>query len=159
MLNLKPLPVEGGYFSETYRSADIIRKDALPDKFPADRNTGTCIYYLLNQDTFSEFHTLAADEIYHFYCGDPVTLVQIFPDGNLTLTTLGSDLEAGQVPQVVVPSGVWQASYVKEGGSFALMGCTVFPGFDFADYQKGNWEVLLKKFPRHHATIMKLTRP
>lgn len=158
LLGLEPLPVEGGYFTRTYYSDEVVGADALPQRYARDKAFGSCIFYLLKGGEFSEFHCLPTDEIYHFYCGDPVELLEINPEGELRTTILGRDLRAGQKIQHVVTRGTWQASFVKPGGSVALMGCTMAPGFDPKDYEKGHWEKLLRKFPRHHLLIMKYTR-
>lgn len=149
LLDLKPLPVEGGYFRETYRSAD-----RLPSK---DKALATAIYYLLTPDTFSALHRLPTDEIFHFYLGGPVTMLQLGPTGGQVLT-LGPDLVAGQQPQVVVPRGVWQGSFLQVGSDFALLGTTMAPGFDFADYENGQRAVLANLFPAYTEMICRLTR-
>src|SRR3954465_9562713 len=131
-LNLKRLPREGGYFAETYRSSIEIPQNT--SGTPASRNLGTAIYYLLTPDTFSAMHKLPGDEIFHFYLGDPVEMLQLHPDGTGKLIMVGSDLETAMRPQVLVPGGVWQGSRLLKGGKFALMGTTMSPGFDFADY-------------------------
>jgi predicted cupin superfamily sugar epimerase len=146
-LNLRPLPREGGLYRETYRS-DL--------QGPNGRAAGTAIYYLLTPDTFSALHRLAYDEVFHFYLGDPVEMLQLDPkSGEGRVVTLGSDLLAGQQPQVVVPRGVWQGSRLKPGGSFALLGTTMAPGFDFADYEAGN-ERLADVFPAFAERIRRL---
>lgn len=157
-LDLKPLPKEGGFFKEMFRSSEIFTQSALPARYVTDKAAMTSIYYMLELSTFSAFHRLKSDEIYHFYLGDPVGLVLLNADGSLTNVTLGSDILAGHHLQYAVPRDVWQASSLVPGGNFALMGCTVSPGFDFDDYEHGNWEALLRQYPLHHATIMNHTR-
>jgi predicted cupin superfamily sugar epimerase len=120
----------------------MIPKDALPASYPAARHAGTCIYYLLEPGTFSEMHRLASDEVFHFYLGDPVEMLQIAPGGAVRRVILGSDLAAGQQVQLVVPKHVWQGSRLLPGGSVALLGCSVSPGFDYADYETGTREKL-----------------
>ncbi len=107
-LLLKPHPIEGGYFRETYRSAAEVPGAILPPSYAADapRSFGTAIYYLLTPDTFSELHTLPTEEVFHFYLGGPVRMWQLFPDGRARQVVLGTDILAGQEPQVVVPAGV-----------------------------------------------------
>lgn len=148
-LDLKPLPLEGGYFRETYRSDRKI--DGLKD-------VSTCIYFLLTGETFSAFHRLPSDEIWHFYSGDPVDLYTIDDAGLLIVNRLSSQVGEGTAPQVVVNAGCWQAANLADGGRFALLGCTVAPAFDFEDYQHGRREQLLERFPQHRNVIMKLTR-
>lgn len=157
-LQLEPLTIEGGYYRRTYCSDETIPSSALPERYKMDKAFSSCIYFLLTPDTFSEFHLLPTDEIYHFYLGDPVDLVEIHPDGELTTTTLGQDIFSGQRLQYVVRKNTWQSSCLRAGGQFALFGCTLSPAYDWEDHQKGNWESLLRQFPKHHQTIMRLTR-
>ena len=114
------------------------------------------IYYLLTPDTFSALHRLQSDEIFHFYLGDPVEMLQLGPDG-ARIITLGTDLAAGQQPQHLVPRGIWQGSRLVAGGSLALLGCTVSPGFDYADYEHGDRAVLMAQYPGHAEMIRQLT--
>src|SRR5205085_8618727 len=128
----------GGYFRETYRSADLLPASALPPHYRAPRWASTAIYYLLTPDTCSALHRLGSDEVFHFYLGSPVRMLQLFPDGQGKELIFGPDLLEGQSVQVVVPRGVWQGSVLEPGGAFALLGCTVAPGFEYADYEGGN---------------------
>jgi len=152
LLHLEPHPVEGGWFRRTYTSAGSV------ELLRGRRALGTEIYYLLEAGTFSEMHVLASDEIFHFYLGDPVEMLQLLPDGRSALFALGGDLSAGQHVQVVVPAGVWQGTRLVEGGEVALLGCTVTPGFDFADYRGASYEELAAKWPAEAERIRKLTR-
>ena len=152
LLKLEPHPVEGGWFRRTYTSPVSV---AL---LRGVRPYGTTIYYLLEAGTFSEMHVLASDEIFHFYLGDPVEMLQLHPDGHSVLLTLGQDLRAGHNVQLVVPAGVWQGTRLVGDGKVALLGCTVTPGFDFADYQNARYEELAAKWPAEAARIRKLTR-
>jgi len=158
LLNLVPHPREGGSFIQTWRAEEMIPHDALPPRYSAERAAGTCIYYLLEPGTFSEMHRLASDEIFHFYAGDPVEMLQLAPDGSARTVMLGSDLAAGQHPQLVVPKYVWQGSQLAPGGKVALLGCTVSPGFDFADYEAGRAEPLAREYPQYAELIRMLTR-
>ena len=146
LLQLKPLPLEGGYYRETYRAAQRI---------PGGKSAGTAIYYLLTPDTCSLLHRLPTDEIYHFYLGDPVELLLLGKSGEIV--TLGSDLLAGQRSQFVVEAGCWQGSVLREGGAFALMGTTMAPGFDFSDYEAGERTVLLASYPDFAERICRLS--
>jgi hypothetical protein len=103
-------------------------------------------------------HCLDSDEIFHFYLGDPVEMLQLYPDGRSALFTLGQDLSAGQHVQLVVPAGVWQGTRLIGDGKVALLGCTVTPGFDYADYRSGSYEELAAKWPQEAERIRKLTR-
>jgi predicted cupin superfamily sugar epimerase len=118
----------------------------------------TAIYYLLEPKSFSAMHVLASDEVYHFYLGDPVEMLQLFPDGSSAVFTLGPDLAAGQHVQLVVPAGVWQGARLIGDGKVALLGCTVTPGFDFADYKSGSYGELVAKWPQETEWIRALTR-
>lgn len=155
-LELKPLPGEGGYFRETYRSADRLPTSAFGGRYAADKAAGTAIYYLLTPDVCSALHRLPTDEIFHFYLGGPVTMLQLRPDGSGQTVTLGTDLAAGQRPQTVVPRGVWQGS-VLAAGAFALLGTTMAPGFDFSDYEAGDRAVLTLRYPAFEELIERLT--
>lgn len=155
LLDLQPHPKEGGFFRETYRAADQF--SVLPGRYPGPRSASTAIYYLLTPDTYSAMHRVASDEIFHFYLGDPVRMLQLHPDGTGRTLILGSDLPHGQQPQVLVPHGVWQGSMLEPGGKFALFGCTVAPGFEYADYESGLRDALGKQFPEFAELIRKLT--
>jgi predicted cupin superfamily sugar epimerase len=186
ILDLQPLPKEGGFFKEIFRAPEVLPVSSLPDRYTGDRSTLTSIFYLLEPSTFSAFHRLKSDEIYHFYLGDPVSLYLIDDSGSLSQVTLGHDVLSGHHLQYLVPKGVWQASclvpvrldfglgdagqksiatqvqkaFGRDTGatSFALLGCTVAPGFEFADYEHGERESLLQKYPGHHDLIVKMTR-
>jgi predicted cupin superfamily sugar epimerase len=145
LLGLQPHPCEGGWFVQTWRSEELVPQGALPERYSSARHAGTCIYYLLEPGTFSEMHRLESDEVFHFYLGDPVEMLQIASDGRAQRYVLGSDLAAGQHVQLVVPRNVWQGSRLVDGGSVALLGCSVSPGFDYADYESGTREKLLDK--------------
>jgi predicted cupin superfamily sugar epimerase len=152
LLNLQPHPIEGGWYRRTYTAAGTV------DLERGTRKLGTAIYYLLEPGTFSEMHVLDSDEIFHYYLGDPVEMLQLYPDGRSALVTLGPDLAAGQHVQLVVPAGVWQGTRLIGDGKVALLGCTVTPGFDFADYRNASYEELAAKWPREAARIRALTR-
>jgi uncharacterized protein len=157
LLRLEPHPVEGGWYRRTYTSEVSV---AL---LRGVRPYGTAIYYLLEEGAFSEMHMLASDEIFHFYYGDPVEMLQLLPDGGSAVFTLGPDLAAGQHVQLVVPAGVWQGTRLvndgRSGGAkVALLGCTVTPGFDFADYRNAPAAELIAGWPLEAERIRKLTR-
>ncbi|HVN92855.1 MAG TPA: cupin domain-containing protein [Terracidiphilus sp.] len=152
LLHLEPHPIEGGWFRRTYTSPGTVELQR------GTRAQGTAIYYLLEEGTFSEMHVLASDEVFHFYLGDPVEMLQLLPGGRSALFTLGPDLAAGHHPQLVVPAGVWQGTRLVEGGKLALLGCTVTPGFDFADYCSGSHAELAAKWPAEAERIKNLTR-
>lgn len=158
LLNLKPHPREGGYFIETYRSSEAIPEKTLPSRYRGMRPFGTAIYYLLTPETFSAMHRLNSDEIFHFYLGDPIEMLQLWPDGTGRTLMLGLDLLEGMQPQVVVPTGIWQGARLLKSGRFALLGTTVSPGFEFADYESGQREELIKSYPKFRELIIALTR-
>ncbi len=151
-LDLRPHPIEGGSFRRTYTSQGAV------DLARGQRALGTAIYYLLEPGTFSEMHVLDSDEIFHFYLGDPVEMLQLHPSGHSVVLTLGHDLQAGQHVQLVVPAGVWQGTRLIGSGQVALMGCTVTPGFDFADYRNASADELIARWPQETARIRVLTR-
>jgi len=152
LLKLEPHPVEGGFYRRTYTAAGTVE---LPRGLRAQ---SSAIYYLLEPGTFSEMHVLDSDEIFHFYLGDPVEMLQLHPGGRPALFTLGPDLLAGQLVQLVVPAGVWQGTRLIGEGKVALLGCTVTPGFDFADYRSASYAELVSKWPAEAERIRKLTR-
>lgn len=152
-LDLKPLPEEGGYYRETWRSAQHIPGAS----GSSDTSVGTAIYYLLTPDTFSALHRLPTDEVYHFYLGDPVQMLLLKADGTGEAITLGSDILEGQLSQFVVPAQTWQGSSLVSGGKAALLGTTMAPGFDFTDYEGGEREKLLTQYPDFKDLIERLT--
>lgn len=156
-LGLVPHPEEGGFFVETWRSERQVAAEALGGVYAGPRSVGTAIYYLLTPDTCSALHRLKSDEVFHFYLGDPVEMLHLHPDGSHARVVLGTDLDAGMAPQVVVPAGVWQGARLVDGGTVALLGCTVAPGFDYADYDHGRRADLLQGWPAARAMIERLT--
>jgi hypothetical protein len=157
-LNLKPHPKEGGFFVETYRSNDLIYNESLSDVYNGERSYSTCIYYLLTPNTFSEMHRLLSDEIFHFYLGDPVEMLQLNPDGSGKRIVLGHDILNGMEVQVIVLKNTWQGARLIDGGKFALMGTTVAPGFELSDYESGNRSRLIAGYPNYKELITKLTK-
>jgi predicted cupin superfamily sugar epimerase len=152
LLNLDPHPVEGGFFRRTYTAASTVETPR------GTRPQGTAIYYLLEPGHFSELHVLDSDELFHFYLGDPVEMLQLFPDGSSAVLTLGSDLTSGQHVQHLVPAGVWQGMRLIGNGTVALLGCTVVPGFNYADYHNSTFAELSTRWPEQTARIQALTR-
>ena len=152
MLGLVPHPIEGGRYRRTYTS-ELALETAHGKRYSA-----TVIYYLLEAGTFSEMHRLRSDEIFQFYCGDPVEMLQLWPDGGARCVRMGHDLEAGQQVQVTVPAGVWQGTRLVGDGKWALLGCTVSPGFEFEDYERGVNRELAAQWPQEAERIRALTR-
>ena len=158
ILGLEPHPREGGFFVQTYRSEDVIRSEALPHgRFVGRRHVATAIYYLLEPGTFSEMHRLASDEVFHFYAGNAVEMLQLHPGGVGSTMLLGIDLLRGERPQALVPHGVWQGSRLVPGGAWALLGCTVSPGFEYEDYETGSRAELCAQWPEFSLAIADLT--
>jgi len=157
LFRLEPLGGEGGFFRQTYRSPDVLPPEAFCGPYGESRCLATAIYYLLTPDVCSRLHRLPSDEIYHFYLGDPVTLLCLFPDGMADVVTLGQDIRKGQQLQVVVPKGVWQGSLLGPDGAFALLGTTMAPGFRDQDYEAGERQALLAAYPEHGELIRALT--
>jgi predicted cupin superfamily sugar epimerase len=153
-LRLEPHP-EGGFFRQTYRSELSI--DRLPG-FIGPRAASTAIYFLLEGQNFSVFHRLRSDEMWHFYAGSPLTVHVIDRGGEYSSILLGRDSDAGQAFQAVVFAGCWFASHVADWKSWALVGCTVAPGFEFADFEMAKREELVADYPQHREVIQKLTR-
>jgi predicted cupin superfamily sugar epimerase len=155
-LRLEPLPIEGGYFRQTWSSDDLV---SIPG-YDSPRPAGTAIYYLLTSDpdSFSAMHRLATGEIYHFYLGDPVEMLLLAEGAPGRRIILGLDLFGGQHVQYVAPRSVWQGSRLIRGGRFALLGTTMAPGFDARDFTLGRRQELLPRFPEHAALIRELTR-
>jgi predicted cupin superfamily sugar epimerase len=157
-LGLEPHPGEGGLYVETWRSDESIAAAALPGRYGAPRTLGTAIYYLLTPDSFSSMHRLRSDEVFHFYFGDPVEILVIPPVGKGGTFILGPRITAGHRPQLLVPRGSWQGSRLIAGGSVALLGTTVTPGYDPSDFESGDGEELARSFPEHAPLIRALTR-
>lgn len=157
-LNLKPHP-EGGYFRETYRSDHLINEDSLTSRYNGKRNYSTCIYFLLTSDTFSAFHRIQQDEIWHFYSGSPIRLHTISEIGTHSEFIIGNDFAKGQVPQLVVPGGYWFGAEVINPNDYSLVGCSVSPGFDFADFELPTRQELISLFPENEKIITRLTKP
>ena len=156
-LQLTPHP-EGGYFRQTYRSAVTINEEALPQGFAGPRAASTAIYFLLESQNFSAFHRLRSDELWHFYAGSTLAVHAIDRSGTYSKILLGNDPDAGEVFQAVVPAGNWFASHVADWKSWSLVGCTVAPGFDFADFELAKREKLSNLYPQQQEIIRRLTR-
>jgi len=155
-LDLREHP-EGGYYRETYRAPSRVPSASLPDGFSGDRDLSTAIYYLLPEGEKSRLHRLKADELWHLYEGGPLSLVMLGGEGRLKVTTLGRDIRAGQRPQTHVPAGTWFGAYPERGSGFALAGCTMAPGFDFADFEMGARDRLTGRYPEARDMIRLLT--
>jgi uncharacterized protein len=155
-LNLQPHP-EGGWYRQSYRAALTLPHSALPG-YPGDRAASTAIYFLLAADQFSALHRLRSDELWHFYAGSELIVHVIEPCGTYTTILLGNDVAAGEQFQAVVPAGCWFGSSLRHPDTYALVGCTVAPGFDFADFAMAKRNELTAQYPQHRAMIERLTR-
>ena len=140
--------IEGGSFKETYRSSVMA----------GNRNASTGIYFLLENEDFSAFHRIKSDEMWHFYDGNPLNIYEIDSSGALNIHQLGLNVHLGEQPQIVIKAGNWFASRVKGGKGYTLVGCTVAPGFDFADFELANRQTLQATYPAHADLISELTR-
>lgn len=151
-LGLDPLPNEGGYFRRTWTGPAVFKDNCRP--------IGTAIIFLITPEEFSALHRLATNEVWHFCAGDPVELVQLDASSQaVRRDVLGSDILAGQIPQIVVPAGIWQgARLVTKDQGWALLGCTMAPGWDDREFRLGNRESLLETFPNASPEIHGLTR-
>jgi uncharacterized protein len=156
-LGLGPHP-EGGHYRVTYTADLKIPQNALPSSFHGERSASTAIYFLLDGKDFSAFHRIASDELWHFYAGSTLAVYVIDTEGHLSELLLGGRAEAGEVFQAAVPAGCWFASRVKDATGFALVGCTVAPGFDFADFALAHRAELTETYPAHEQLIASLTR-
>ena len=155
--NLLPHP-EGGFYKETYRSTELIHARALPERFAGDRSVATAIYFLLEQGNFSAFHKIKSDECWHFYAGQTLLIYVLLQDGCLKEIKLGNNITAGECFQYVVPANCWFASIPANDTAFSFVGCTVAPGFDFADFELAQADKLIRQFPQHESPIKKLCR-
>lgn len=159
LLALEPLEPEGGWFAEVYRSRTTLAPEQLPAGYGGPRSLATAIYYLLEARTISAMHRLRSDELFHFYLGDPVEMLRLVPGTPGDVVRLGADLAAGERPQALVPGGSWQGARLAPGGRFALLGTTVSPGFEPADFELGRRAPLVAAWPHHRERIEALTAP
>lgn len=156
-LEMLPHP-EGGFYKETYRSKGSISEVELGLGFNGDRSFCTAIYFLLTAENFSAFHKIASDELWHFYAGDGLDISVIHPNGEYECIHLGNGETEDQVFQALVPAGAWFASQPSNNKGWALVGCTVAPGFDFEDFEMAKRVNLIKEYPQYKEVIEHLTR-
>ncbi len=156
LLGLEKLEPEGGYFKRTFSTEPL----AFTTPDGKKRTPGTAIYYLITREDFSAFHRVASAEIYHHYAGSGAVLTLIQPDGTLHEAALGDRLDKGERPQIVIPEGTWQACRLSDSGAddWCLIGATVTPGFEWDDFELGDREDLIRRFPQHRGFIEPLTR-
>ncbi|MCD4678974.1 MAG: cupin domain-containing protein [Bacteroidales bacterium] len=148
---------EGGYYSEVYRSEELIEKGHLPNRYTGQRSFSTLIYFLLDGDDFSAFHRVNSDEIWHFYAGTSLTLYIIGDNGILENIVLSNDPEDNGSYFAIIKRGSWFAAKTNKVNSFTLVGCTVAPGFDFEDFELADRQKLIKSYPQHEDLIINLT--
>jgi uncharacterized protein len=158
LLSLKPLPQEGGFFVETYRASETIDARQFQRGHGGPRSVCTAIYYLLTPTSFSALHKLPGDEMFHFYIGDPVEILELHPEGSGRVVILGPHIRNGMKLQHIVPGGVWQGSRLVPGGEYALLGTTMAPGFAYEDFVRGDTDQLVTKYPEHAGFIRELLK-
>jgi predicted cupin superfamily sugar epimerase len=156
-LDLLPHP-EGGYYKETFRSLEQIPPAGLPARFNGSRSLYTAIYFLLEQGNFSAFHRIQSDECWHFYAGDALLVHVLHTDGRYECIQLGNQPDKGEQFQAMVPAGAWFASETAPRGVYSLVGCTVAPGFDFADFELADAAGLSAQYPENASLIQRLCR-
>ena len=150
--------VEGGSYTRTYCADLIVSQNNLPQPFHGPRPVSTAIYFLLQQNQFSALHRIASDELWHFYYGDPLIVYEIDAAGKLTEHLLGNNPMNNESFQCAIKAGNWFGAKLKPGGDYALVGCTVSPGFDFVDFELAGRKTLLELYPQHTVIINALTR-
>jgi predicted cupin superfamily sugar epimerase len=156
-LGLAPHP-ERGYYVETYRATLTV--GGLPSPFSGPHAAGTAIYFLVTRAQPTTYlHRLRADELFHFYEGGPLDVLLLGPTGAGEVRRLGTDVAAGERPQIVIPAGTWFAAELAPEASHCLIGCTVAPGFEFADFELAAGPELATRYPAHAARIARMTRP
>ena len=154
-LGLEPHP-ERGYYRETYRSSAEVQSQ----RHGGGRAASTAIYFLVTAKQPSTFlHRLVSDEIFHLYDGGPLEIVRLFGDGRWDVAVLGMNLDAGERPQIVIPAGTWFGTELQPGAAHCLVGCTVAPGFDFADFELAHGPELEARYPAAAERIRRMSRP
>lgn len=149
---------EGGHYTRIYASDFQLKQDSLPKNFHGDRSVCTHIYYLLQKDEFSAFHRIQSDELWHFYNGDALKIYEINKDGSLSGHVLGLETEKEQAPFCFIKAGNWFAAELLANSNYTLVGCTVSPGFDFAEFELAKKERLSIEYPKHEILINRLTK-
>jgi predicted cupin superfamily sugar epimerase/mannose-6-phosphate isomerase-like protein (cupin superfamily) len=160
-LNMQKIPAEGPWFTLTYRSDDVLPGASLPARYHGVAHVaGSAIYTVQTKEDFSALHILQTDEIWHFYGGDPLEVLLLYPDGHGETAIIGPDVLKGQHPQFVVPRGVWQGSRPIGPGpdSYTFFANTLAPAFEYADFAIGYRDELQKAYPKFAAKIAELTR-
>lgn len=148
---------EGGWFKEVYRSEDVVTSNALPKGFSGERNFSTSIYYLLEGDDFSAFHRIKSDELWHYYTGTSCIEIVWIDGEQIRKSKVGSNIESNEYFQVVIPKNHWFAAHLLSKNGFALVGCTVSPGFNFNDFEMAD-KSLIEDFPELKDVFKKLIK-
>jgi uncharacterized protein len=158
--DMTPLEDEGGYFTETYRSEEKILREHLPSRYKSSRNFSTSILYLITPENFSSLHKVSSDEMFHFYMGDQVVMLNLFEDGKGQIIKMGSNIFDGEQIQYLAPKNTWQGAKLVKGGKFALLGTTVSPGFEFEDFiqAKPYKNEILNNYPGFASLINELIK-
>jgi len=156
-LQLIPHP-EGGYYREIYRAGEMILAEHLPGNFKGNRSISTSIYFLLQKNDFSAFHKLKSDELWHFYDGSAIKISIIDEDDKFSEIFLGNNIVQGEKFQTIIKKNCWFAAELADKSFFALVGCTVSPGFDFQDFEMADCEELVKKLPGYEDKIKRLCK-
>jgi predicted cupin superfamily sugar epimerase len=154
-LGLVPHP-EGGFYKETYRAAEVINADHIPERYDGDRNFSTAIYFLLRSQDRSVFHRIKSDELWHFYQGSTL-LIYVLSEAGIKIHRLGGNVQEGDSLQVLIPANCWFGAKVEKPESYALCGCTVAPGFDFRDFEMARQDFLLANYPAQSEIIRQLS--
>ncbi len=160
-LKMQKIPAEGPWFTVTYQSSDVWPAASLPERYHgAPHLAGSAIYCLETKEDFSALHILQTDEIWHYYGGDPLEILLLYPDGHGETAVIGPDVLHGQHPQFVAPRGVWQGSRPIGAGAdtYTFFGTTLGPGFDYGDFAIGYRDELQKAYPQFAGKIASLTR-
>ncbi|MBX9772748.1 MAG: cupin domain-containing protein [Candidatus Obscuribacterales bacterium] len=158
LLKLEEHP-EGGFYRQTYKSYELIPKEVLPPRYESPRSYGTAIYYLITKEKCSRLHKVASDETFHFYFGAPVEMLLLFPDKRAENIVLGHNILARQQPQFTVPKGIWQGSKIRDeedSPDYALLGATVAPGFEYADFELATRAEILAEYQDFESQISDL---
>ena len=157
---MQRIPDEGPWFTVTYRSEDMLDAKSLPVRYQGSRVAGTAIYAVQTKEDFSALHKLVTDELWHFYGGDPLEMLLLYPDGHGEVVIIGPNALKGQHPQFVVPRDVWQGSMPigPASESYSFFGNTLAPGFEFDDFKMGYRDELQQKYPQFADHIARLTR-
>lgn len=142
-----------GFTAQSYRSSQRIPAAALPIGYDGDRDYASVLYFLVTPDAAIKLHRIRSDQIYHHYLGDPLEVLLLYPDGNAEIRTVGSELDRGMRPQLLIPGDTFHVSRVRAGGEYALLGTTEWPGFDPADLELGDPRRLAEAYPAHEKQI------